>query len=51
MQLASPVRVRCGDQNKAMNIITGLFRDRDSAERAYQSIVERGYDTSDINLV
>ena len=34
-----------------MNIVTGLFRDRDSAERAYQSVVERGYDTSDINLV
>jgi hypothetical protein len=34
-----------------MNIVTGLFRDRDSAERAYQVVVERGYDTSDINLV
>lgn len=34
-----------------MNDVTGLFRDRDSAERAYRSVVERGYDTSDINLV
>jgi hypothetical protein len=34
-----------------MDIVTGLFKDRDSAERAYQSIVERGYDTSDISLV
>jgi hypothetical protein len=30
--------------------VTGLFRDRDSAERAYQSVSSRGYDTSDINL-
>ena len=34
-----------------MNIVTGLFRDRGSVERAYRSVVERGYDTSDINLV
>jgi hypothetical protein len=31
-------------------MVTGLFRDRDSAERAYQSVSTRGYDTSDINL-
>jgi hypothetical protein len=31
-------------------VVTGLFRDRDSAERAYQSVSARGYDTSDINL-
>jgi hypothetical protein len=34
-----------------MNLVTGLFRDRDSSERAYEVVVERGYDTSDINLV
>lgn len=34
-----------------MNIVTGVFRDRDSAERAWQSVIERGYDTSDINLI
>jgi hypothetical protein len=34
-----------------MDIVTGLFKDRDSAERAWQSVVERGYDASDINLV
>ena len=33
------------------NMVTGLFRDRDSAERAYQSITERGYDRDDVNLV
>ena len=31
-------------------MVTGLFRDRDSAERAYQSVSARGYNTSDINL-
>ena len=27
-------------------MLTGLFRDRDSAERAYQSISDRGYDAT-----
>lgn len=31
-------------------IVTGLFRDRDSAERAYRAASSRGYTTSDINL-
>jgi hypothetical protein len=32
-------------------MVTGLFRDRQSVERAYQCVVERGYDTGDINVV
>ena len=32
-------------------VVTGLFKDRESAERAYQSVVERGYGTGDINVV
>jgi hypothetical protein len=32
-------------------LVTGLFRDRDSAERAYQSIADLGYDHKDVNLV
>ena len=32
-------------------IVTGLFNDRDSAERAYQSVSSRGYDDKDVNLV
>ena len=32
-------------------MVTGLFRDRDSAERAYQSVTERGYNRDDVNLV
>lgn len=32
-------------------MVTGLFYDRDSAERAYQTLADRGYDTKDVNLV
>ncbi len=32
-------------------VLTGLFRDRDSAERAYQSISDRGYNRDDVNVV
>lgn len=32
-------------------LVTGLFPDRDSAERAYQSVTERGYSNKDVNLV
>ena len=32
-------------------MLTGLFRDRDSAERAYQSISDRGYNRDDVNVV
>jgi len=32
-------------------MVTGLFRDRDSAERAYQSLSDRGYSQNDVNLI
>jgi hypothetical protein len=31
--------------------VTALFKDRDSAERAYRLLIEHGYDPQDINLV
>ena len=31
--------------------VTGLFRDRESAERAYNSLSSRGYSTDDVNLM
>jgi len=31
--------------------VTGLFRDRDSAEQAYQSLTDRGYSKDDVNVV
>ncbi len=32
-------------------LVTGLFPDRDSAEQAYQSIVDRGYSRSEVNVI
>jgi len=32
-------------------MVTGLFRDRNSVERAYQSASNRGYDTDDVDLI
>jgi hypothetical protein len=32
------------------SMVTGVFRDRDSAERAYGSLSSRGYTESDLNL-
>jgi hypothetical protein len=33
------------------NMVTGLFTDRESAERAYESVTSQGYDSNDVNLV
>ena len=35
----------------AGRMVTGLFADRESAERAYQSASSRGYGNDDVNLV
>jgi hypothetical protein len=32
-------------------LVTGLFRDRESAEQAYDSLAERGYGRDDVNMV
>ena len=32
-------------------MVTGLFRDRESAEGAYRSLSERGYEKDDVNLL
>ena len=32
-------------------MVTGLFRDRDSAENAYRSLSDRGYSKDDVNLL
>lgn len=32
-------------------MVTGLFRDRESAERAYSSVTSRGYSNDDVNLL
>lgn len=32
-------------------VLTGMFRDRDSAERAYNSVTSRGYTKDDVNVL
>jgi hypothetical protein len=32
-------------------VVTGMFKDRESAERAYQSVTARGYNKDDVNLL
>jgi uncharacterized protein YjbJ (UPF0337 family) len=52
-------RERSGAQEASMGaarqrsnrMVTGLFRDRESAERAYGSVSERGYAKDDVNLM
>ena len=38
-------------QTGRSKIVTGLFRDRESAERAYGSLTSRGYSQDDVNLL
>lgn len=38
-------------QSNNSSIVTGLFRDRQSAECAYRAISSRGYDKDDVNLI
>ncbi len=40
------------DQSKSnKKFLTGMFRDRDTAERAYNGLSERGYTKDDVNLI
>ena len=38
-------------RQRSNRMVTGLFRDRESAERAYGSLSERGYSKDDVNLI
>ncbi len=40
-----------GSQTQRSSMVTGLFRDRDSAEKAYGSLTSRGYSKDDVNLM
>ena len=40
-----------GTQSDKGNLATGLFSDRESAERAYEDLSSRGYSSKDINVV
>ena len=37
--------------NSEKRMLTGMFADCESAEKAYYSLHERGYTTDDINLI
>ena len=39
------------DRTSEKRVLTGMFRDRESTENAYNSLHERGYSKDDINLV
>ena len=38
-------------KEKRERMVTGMFRDRQSAENAYNSLTSRGYTKDDINLM
>lgn len=38
-------------KSESNNIITGSFRDRESAEQAYNRMIERGYTDDEINVI
>ncbi len=40
-----------GSTSSGNRMLTGMFRDRDSAERAYGSLTSRGYTHDDVDLV
>src|ERR1044072_8260155 len=40
-----------GSATGRSKMVTGLFRDRESAERAYSSVTTRGYSNDDVNLL
>jgi hypothetical protein len=40
-----------GSRTAQSSMVTGLFRDRESAEQAYSSMTARGYGQDDVNLV
>jgi len=40
-----------GSSKASSRMVTGLFRDRESAERAYGSLNSRGYSNDDFNMV
>ena len=40
-----------GTSTGSKRILTGMFRDRESAERAYNSALSRGYTKDDVNLM
>jgi len=40
-----------GSTAESSRMVTGLFRDRESAERAYRAVSDRGYGQDDVSLI
>jgi hypothetical protein len=38
-------------ENQNPNLVTGMFRDKDSADRAYSTLQSKGYSNNDIHLI
>src|SRR5882762_4157489 len=38
-------------ENQNQYLVTGMFRDKDSAERAYNSLQSKGYSNNDVHLI
>lgn len=46
------IQAASGSVRQGQNrVLTGMFRDRDSAERAYNSAISRGYSKDEVNLM
>lgn len=42
---------KTGTARQQSEVVTGMFRDRESAERAYNSLASRGYSKDEINVI
>jgi len=49
--MADSTSTSTGSGTGRSRIMTGMFRDRESAERAYGSLTSRGYSKDDVNLI
>jgi hypothetical protein len=50
--MTNPIRSEATQPRTSKSrVLTGLFRDRDNAERAYSDLTKQGYSASDVNLV
>ena len=49
--MADSMDTSTGTGTGRSRIMTGMFRDRESAERAYGSLTSRGYSKDDVNLI
>src|SRR4028118_1264588 len=49
--MADSMETSTGSGTGRSRIMTGMFRDRESAERAYGSLTSRGYSKDDVNLI